>query len=143
MSIHSDWVTACSTALVDRLTNRVSLVHVLESVPVPRLPAIVQPFHIVALWHNTVDMAVDGRLRIEVEEASGESASVLSEETITFAGRVSHRTICIVHAMTVLRPGAYRIVARLQLSGAETWLDGASHPFQVQVVQAPHESAQA
>lgn len=143
MSIHSDWVTACSTALVDRLTNRVSLIHVLEQVQVPRLPAVVPPFHIVALWHNTVDMAVDGTLRIEVEEQNGESSSVLSEETVTFAGRISHRTICIVHAMTVLRPGAYRIVARLQLPGSDAWKEGAAHPFLVQVVQTPHESAQA
>ncbi len=143
MSIHSDWVTACSTALVDRLTNRVSLIHILEHVQVPRLPSVVPAFHIVALWHNTVDMATDGRLRIEVEEQSGESSSVLSEETITFAGRISHRTICIVHAMTVLRPGAYRIVARLQVPGSDDWKEGASHPFIVQVVQAPHESAQA
>ena len=143
MSISSDWVKACSTALVDRLTNRVSLVHVLEQVPVPRLPASLPSFHIVALWHNNLDMAVDARLRIDVEEQGGETSSVLSEESITFAGRVNHRTICIVHAMTVLRGGSYRVVARYQMAGTDRWIDGASHPFQVQVVAAPSESAQA
>lgn len=143
MSISSDWVTACSTALVDRLTNRVSLIHVLEQVQVPRLPAVVPSFHIVALWHNTLDMAVDGKLRIDVEEQSGDTSSCLSEEQITFAGRVSHRTICIVHSMTVQRAGAYRIVARYQPPGTDDWEDGTSHPFHVQVVSGQHESAQA
>ena len=115
----------------------------MEQVQVPRLPAVVPAFHIVALWHSTLDMAVDARLRIDVEEQSGETSSTLSEETITFAGRVNHRTICIVHSMTVLRAGAYRVVARYQPVGTDKWVDGASHPFLVHVVAPPSEAAQA
>jgi len=129
MSITHDWVIACQTALVDRLTNKISLIHVLEQFQVPKFPAVLPPFQIVALWHNRTEMAASARLRIEVEELAGDSSSVLSEEEVVFAGRVSHRSICIVHAMTVLRPGAYRIVARLQPSDSAAWLEGNSHPF--------------
>lgn len=143
MSLAHDWVVACQTAIVDRLTNKISLIHVLEQVQVPKFPAALPPFQIVALWHNSTEMAVTARLRIEVEELAGDTASVLSEEEVVFAGRVSHRSICIVHAMTALRPGAYRIVARYQTGEGEAWHEGNAHPFSLAVTGNPTAAAQA
>ena len=143
MSITHDWVVACQTALVDRLTNKISLIHILEQFQVAKFPAVLPPFQIVALWHNRVDMAVSAKLRIEVEELAGDSASLLSEEEVVFAGRVSHRSICIVHAMTVLRPGAYRIVARFQEQDSALWQEGNSHPFSLTAAGNPPSAAQA
>ncbi len=112
MAIHTDWVIACQTALVDRLSGKVSLIGVLETLQMPRFPCELPPFYVVALWHNATDMVSAAQLRIEVEEYGEPNSAVLSEEHIEFQGHVGHRTICLVPALTVSRPGRYRIVAK-------------------------------
>lgn len=141
-SIRNEWVVACQTALVDRLSGKVSLIHVLDHVQVARFPADLPPFHVVALWQHTTDMVANARLRIELEEHGEPGASILSEETVEFAGRTGHRTICVVHALTVQRPGTYRLVARLQGPDGQ-WHDGSAHTFAVAVLPQPHLQAQA
>lgn len=129
MSIRCDWVMACQTALVDRLSAKVTLVHVLEQVQVPQFPAEVGPLHVVAAWQHTVEMAGQARVRLELQEQGGEG-SVLAEEQVEFSGRATHRTICVIHALTVQRPGTYRIVARLQGTDGE-WQVGNAHTFDI------------
>jgi hypothetical protein len=48
-----------------------------------------------------------------------------------------------VQSLTVLRPGAYRVVAQMQPTGGESWTDAASYPFQVVSAQAPSGAAMA
>jgi hypothetical protein len=129
MSIRCDWVMACQTVLVDRLSGKVSLIHVLENLQVPQFPAEIGPLQVVATWQHTVEMAGDARLRLELQEQGGES-SVLAEEQVQFSGRATHRTICVIHALKVQRPGSYRIVARLQGVDGQ-WLPGNEHAFDV------------
>lgn len=142
MSIRNDWVVACQMALVDRLTGKVSLIHVLDQLQVVRFPAILPPFHVVALWHNTLDQTVRAPLRIDIEEQGELDVSTLSEEPVEFAGRVGHRSICVVHALTVQRPGTYRIVARW-LGQDGQWQDGSAHTFAIAAIPQPQQQAQA
>lgn len=130
MSIACDWISACQLAIVDRLSGRATLVHVLETVASPRFPAQLPTFHVVATWHNPIDMVTTARLRVRIDEVAGEPGSVLSEEEVTFHGKTSHRAICIVQSLTVNRPGAYRVVASLQGPSGD-WSDVAGHPFVV------------
>ena len=123
------WVMACQTALVDRLSGKVSLIGVLEQVSVAQFPAEVGPLHVVAAWQHTVEMAGDVRVRLELQEHDG-AGSVLAEEQVQFSGRTTHRTICVIHALTVPRPGTYRIVARLQGPDGQ-WMVGAEHAFDI------------
>lgn len=132
MSISCDWISACQTAIIDRMSGRVTLVHVLDALTAQRFPAQVPAFHVVATWQNQAETVIRARLRLSIEESSGETTSVLSDEEIPFAGRASHRSVCIVQSLTVLRPGQYRVVARFQLAGSDQWQDAGRHPFSVQ-----------
>ena len=138
MSIRCDWVMACQTVLVDRLSGKVSLVHLLEHLQVPQFPAEIGPLQVVAAWQHTVEMAGDARLRLELEEQGGES-SVLAEEQVQFSGRATHRTICVIHALRVQRPGTYRIVAKLQTDDGQ-WRPGSAHVFDVVGVAPPRQA---
>lgn len=142
MSIACDWISACQLAIVDRLSGRATLVHVLESVASPRFPAQLPTFHVVATWHNQTEMVATARLRVRIDEVAGEPGSVLSEEEVTFVGKTSHRAICIVQSLTVNRPGAYRVVASLQSATGE-WADVAGHPFTVTTSGATSGTVQA
>lgn len=140
--VRSEWVLACQTALVDRLSGRVSLVHVLDHLQVARFPADLPPFHVVGLWQHGHDGATTARLRIVLEEHGQPGTSILAEEQVEFAGRTAHRTICVVHALTVQRPGSYRILARLQTADGE-WRDGAMHTLAITALPPAHVQAQA
>ena len=143
MSISCDWLAACQLAIVDKLSGRTSLVHVLETVTSARFPAQVPTFHVVATWHNHTEMMATGRLRVRIDEVGGDPGAALSEEEVTFHGKTSHRMICIVQSLAVLRPGPYRVVASLQLSGAEQWADVAVFPFHVAMSANSPQAAQA
>ncbi len=137
MSVASDWVVACQTAIVDRLTNKVSLIHVIEQVQMPKFPGVLPAFHVVVQWHNTTEMAVTTRLRIAIEDPASSSETSLLEEEVSFVGRVGHRSICIVHAMSVARAGSYRIVAQVQSEVGGAWTNGAGYPFVVVATVPP------
>jgi hypothetical protein len=141
-AIRNDWVIACQTVLVDKLTGKLSLVQVLDHLQVPRFPADLPPFYVVGLWQHGQDVVAQARLRIELEEHGELGASVLSEEQVEFPGRTAHRTICVVHALTVQRPGAYRLIARLQGPDGE-WLDGGAHTLAITAMPQAHLQAQA
>ena len=143
MGPRCDWVSACQTAIVDRVSGRVTLVHVLDAVAVPRFPAQLGPFHVVANWHLDRDGAQTCRLRVAIVEAQGETASVLADEEVTLAGHSSHRTICIIQSLTVLRPGPYRVVASWQAHPEAAWLEAAAHTLQIQAAPALAGAAQA
>ncbi len=142
MSITCDWLVACQIAIVDKLNGRATLVHVLETVASPRFPAQVPTFHVVATWHNPTEMVAVARLRLRIDEAAGEPGPPLLDEEVTFVGKTSHRSICIVQALTVLRPGLYRVVASRQFSG-EAWVDVAAFPFHVAASAGSSQTAQA
>lgn len=143
MAVTCDWLCACQTAIVDRISGRISLIQVVETVAAPRFPAQLPTFHVVATWQNHTEMSTAAKLRIRIEELGADGGSQLTEEDVTFSGRTTHRSICIVQSLTVLRPGAYRVVAQMQPSGGESWSDAASYPFQVVSAQAPSGAAMA
>lgn len=143
MSLHCDWVSACQTAIVDRVSGRVTLVHVLDTMAAPRFPAQLGPFHVVASWHNGSETAVVARLRVAIAGQDGDADSVLADEDMTLGGRSSHRTICIIQSLTVLRPGPYRVVASWQSDADAPWHEAASHTIQVQAAAALASTAQA
>jgi hypothetical protein len=143
MSLHCDWVSACQTAIVDRVSGRMTLVHVVDAVAAPRFPAQVGPLHVVASWHNGGEAALAVRLRVAIEAGDGETHSVLAEEDVALSGRSNHRTICIIQSLTVLRPGPYRVIASWQDNGQSTWQQAAQHTFQVQTAPALAGTAQA
>ena len=143
MAVTCDWLCACQTAIVDRISGRISLIQVVETVAAPRFPAQLPTFHVVATWQNHTEMATGARLRIRIEEVGGEGGSQLAEEDVTFSGRTTHRSICIVQSLTVLRPGSYRVVAQMQVGSADAWIDAAAYPFLVNSAQAPTGAAMA
>ncbi|MBM4345150.1 MAG: hypothetical protein FJ100_17405 [Deltaproteobacteria bacterium] len=142
MSITCDWLAASQLAIVDKLNGRATLVHVLETVTSPRFPAQVPTFHVVATWRNATEMIATARLRVRIDEAAGDPGPALLDEEVTFVGRTSHRSICIVQSLTVLRPGLYRVVASRQCNG-EPWVDMATFPFHVAPSPGSGQTAQA
>lgn len=135
-ALRCDWVLACQTALVDRLTNKISLIHVLENVAVPGFPTVLPGFHVVAFWQHRSDVVLHADLMLElVEVGGGGASSKLAEERIEFVGRSGHRSICIVHSLTVLRPGRYAIAARWRRAGQDTWHPAAEHWLAIQTAQ--------
>ncbi len=143
MSITCDWVSACQMAIIDRMSGRVTLVHVLDAVASQRFPAQIPTFHVVASWQNHTEMVTRARLQLSIEEFGGETTTILTDEEVAFAGRTSHRSVCIVQSLTVLRPGAYRVVARWQAVGSDGWIVAGAHPFSVNTSAAPAGPAMA
>lgn len=135
-ALRCDWLLACQTALVDRLTNKISLIGVLESIQVNGFPAVLPGFHVVAFWQHRSDVVLEAELQLELVELGGAgSTSRLAEERIEFAGRSGHRSICIVHSLTILRPGRYAVCARWRRSGQEQWHTAGEHWLTVQTAQ--------
>jgi hypothetical protein len=140
-SLTCDWVLACQTALVDRLTNKISLIGVLESMQVAGFPALLPGFHVVATWQHRNDVVLPVRLQLQLVELQGDGVSPLAEEELEFVGRTGHRSICIVHSLTVLRPGRYAIVARWQRPADDSWQTGGQHVIQIAAMQPPAAQA--
>ncbi len=143
MSISCDWVSASQLAIIDRMSGRVTLVHVLDAVASSRFPAQIPTFHVVASWQNHTEMVTRARLQLSIEEPGGETTTILTDEEVSFAGRTSHRSVCIVQSLTVLRPGPYRVVARWQSVGTGGWTEAGSHPFGVNTSATPAGPAMA
>lgn len=143
MSVSCDWLCGCQLAIVDKLSGRATLVQVIENVNAPRFPAQLPAFYVVATWHNALDMVAVARLRVRIDEAGQEPGNVLSDEEVTFNGKTSHRSICIVQSLTVMRPGPYRIVASRQLAGSDEWAEAAAFTFHVSPATPSGPAAQA
>jgi len=136
MSIKNVWTLPCSIGILDRVTNNVSLINVIEQMNVPTLPVSLPPFYVVAQWQNGTDMVRNATIRIEIIETRSGASTTISEEKVTLNGRTGHRSFVIVNALRLESAGEYRVATHWRDDGTTEWHRAFEYPFRVVDVAA-------
>lgn len=129
------WTVLCSRAIVDRRSNNVSLIHVVDQftleVPKEAPERVVVPVEltVASLWRREDDeapVASDGRLYIQFPNGERIQAQ---EFEIDLSEHSRTRNFVEMNGLPVQRSGVYRFVVERERDGE--WIEISRTPLQV------------
>jgi hypothetical protein len=135
------WSVLCDKAIVDNLTNNLSL-DVIEQITIivgdvpTEAPGILvpTPLTLVSLWYRSdPDSPCQGRVRIRIVSPNNENVGESSMEIdLTPSGRA--RTLCRMNALPIPmgQAGIFKFVVELQ---EEDWREVANVPLEIAVTK--------
>lgn len=142
------WSVICNKALVDRFTNNLSIVDVVEEVnfTIQRtskaeeatLPVVSVDFTVVSLWHRSeFATAEEGKARIRLLSPSGKPLAQDSELAIELTGdKLRTRNILNCRGVPLRESGEHRVqVQQLQKNGR--WKTETVIPIPVRLTILP------
>ncbi len=116
--IKNSWTVACQRALIDRESNLLTIVDVLEELTLdadskgqaPEFPAVAPlPFAVVSFWlREDPDTATEGIARVEIVGPNGEAIGQ-ADGPINLRDHETFRTIMRMAGFPVVGPGTHRI----------------------------------
>ena len=140
------WSVVCERAIVNRDTNNVSMVEIVEEIGIPhelnelmlegKVGAIAVNLTIVSLWVRR-DVPERGHGRVMVEGPSHErptGRSGVSAFAVDLWENARMRTIGKIGVLPFRGVGEYRFLVQLQQEGREMWEDVSSIPILVREV---------
>lgn len=139
------WSVLCTRAIVDRQTNSLSLVDVLEQIQIDAPPpkagevGLVPMQHVVAtlLRRSELTQPAEGQMSLLVQAPDG---TTILDQTRP-ANLMEHERLRVLTALRdfpVKSPGTYRFIVKLRCKDEPEWQQVASIPFEV-VFRVPPE----
>ncbi|MGE0582936.1 MAG: hypothetical protein AB7P31_12495 [Steroidobacteraceae bacterium] len=143
------WSILCREPLIDRQTNSLSLVGVLEEVQVefaypkgsepPELPVTAMPIHVVSYWvRDPREKGVVERLRARILSPSRKQIGTI-EHQFSMVDHVRARNVLTARALRLASAGRYTVEIQ-QPAGKEKWRTVARLPLDVTISTREHDS---
>jgi hypothetical protein len=131
------WTVLCSRALIDKDTNNVSLLEVIEQIHVEdwrdRPGLAVLPLELASLWTRAeVDIPSRGEARTLFRNPMGDTmATQTNEVDLSVYKRLRNRGQ--LPALPIDRPGLHWFVIECRQQGSDEWREVSRLPLEVQV----------
>lgn len=126
----------CEKAIIDKETNGVSLIHIIQAINVPKPPGedagAAVNWAAVALWQKTpedTDKVYEQRTNLLLPNRKETAESIVRFDFSTFQ---SHRNIVRINGFPVGLPGIYTLNLFLRESGSESWTLVADYKIPVE-----------
>jgi hypothetical protein len=140
------WSVLCSRAILDRDTNSVSLIDIVEEITIqgPVLPseeggtsAFTITMALVSLWRrDPEDQPTKGQARVLLFAPNGEPLKEFSVYSIDLSEKLRMRAFGNIPVFPFRGPGSYHFSIQLQDEREEEWKEVASIPLRL-IVTTP------
>jgi hypothetical protein len=139
------WSVVCRSVSIDRQTNSVSLLNILETLVVPGEPTVENPVplscEVLSLWAlEQVEDSCSGQMRVRLKQPGQEEQDIILLD-IDIAHSAFHRTRINIGALPLFSSGWFEFRVEYRAAGEGTWRQAAGIPFQV-VVKGGEEDSQ-
>ena len=141
------WTVICSHAVIDRDTNNVSLLDVVEQLDIGDKPSpeggILFYLDVMTLWSRAdYNMPAQGRGRVSFLSPTGKVNDGPFKFDIDLSRHNRHRTRGRFRALRVTESGRYTFLVELQVEGQTEWHEVAAIPLEINFLP-PDEAEKA
>lgn len=137
------WSVLCLRSIIDRRTNNISLIDVIEEVtvqgsvphePEGKTPALPLTLTLVSLWgREPEDQPAKGEVRISLLTPNHKELKDLSVHTLDLSEKLRMRMFNNSPFLPFYGPGTYRFRVQVKEEGETEWKEVASVPLNVKV----------
>jgi hypothetical protein len=140
--IRSFWTIVCKSAIIDRITNNVTLSEVIEQIGLAAAPvfsegidAVMLPIQlaVVTFWEWDGDGDASGQVHIQLTDPTGRPLNAELPQPIAFSPESIRARTIVGSAWPYTVPGRYLVEAQFRSNDEDKWRTSSAHPVFVHI----------
>jgi hypothetical protein len=140
------WTVVCTNAVIDQLSNNVSLHNIIEQVTIRGEPksdgALDMPLYIMTLWtRSDFEVPAQGHARVAILSPSGVVGDPFEYE-IDWSANKRQRVRLALPRTPIHEPGHHAFIVEFRNEGETEWRQVAASPLEV-IFESPEATEQA